>query len=70
MLLENRWQKAGDLCSRLLTWCKLQVDPEQRLGSGPTGAEEIKQHPWFASLDWGLMQVSMAGPSSPAFCCS
>ena len=27
-------------------------DPEKRFGSG--GAEEIKAHPWFSSIDWGM----------------
>lgn len=33
-----------------------QVDPQKRLGSGPTGTEEIKAHPWFDSLDWTAAQ--------------
>ncbi len=28
----------------------LQVDPDIRLGHG--GASELKEHPWFAGLDW------------------
>jgi len=32
-----------------------QKDPEQRLGSGPKGAEEIKSHPWFSSIDWDAL---------------
>lgn len=30
----------------------LQRRVEDRLGSGPTGAQEIKSHPFFADLDW------------------
>jgi len=30
----------------------LDKDPTTRLGSGPSDAEEIKAHPWFASLNW------------------
>lgn len=26
--------------------------PEDRLGSGPTGVQAIKHHPFFASVDW------------------
>ncbi len=37
--------EAKDLIMRLIT------DPELRLGSNG-GAEEIKQHPFFASIDW------------------
>lgn len=29
-----------------------QKDPQQRLGSGPKGAEELKIHPWFNCIDW------------------
>lgn len=38
---------ARDLCIKLL-----HKDPNQRLGSGPTDAEEIKSHPWFEAIDW------------------
>lgn len=27
-------------------------DPEKRLGSGPSGAAEVKAHPWFSGIDW------------------
>ena len=30
----------------------LERKVEDRLGSGPTDAEEIKEHPWFDELDW------------------
>lgn len=30
-------------------------DPNERLGSGPGDSEEIKQHPWFADIDWERM---------------
>ncbi|KAI3855203.1 hypothetical protein MKX03_026061 [Papaver bracteatum] len=30
----------------------LQKEPERRLGSGPTGADEIKKHKWFNSVNW------------------
>ena len=30
----------------------LTKDPKKRLGGGPTDAEEVKQHPFFKSLDW------------------
>ncbi|KAL4447890.1 hypothetical protein ABPG75_005109 [Micractinium tetrahymenae] len=37
-----------DLITRLLT-----KDPAQRLGA-QAGADEVKQHPWFASISWPL----------------
>lgn len=30
----------------------LERDPRKRLGSGPTGSEEIRNHPWFSDLNW------------------
>lgn len=39
-------EEAVDLLARLLN-----KNPEQRLGS-KYGAEEIKQHPFFADIDW------------------
>lgn len=29
-----------------------QKNPEKRLGSGPEGAKGIKEHPWFAGVNW------------------
>lgn len=49
--------EAEDLCRRLL-----QRDPTKRLGSGPSGAEEIKAHPWFDGIDWGLMATRQLQP--------
>ncbi|CAG9312432.1 unnamed protein product [Blepharisma stoltei] len=40
----------------------LQKDPEQRLGSGDLGADEIKTHPWFTTLDWFLLENKLIQP--------
>jgi protein-serine/threonine kinase len=41
-------------------------DPNRRLGSGPTDADEIKAHPWFASIDWpALENKTMTPPFVP-----
>ena len=43
-----------------------QVNPERRLGSGKTGAEEIKKHKWFGRLDWAaLQQKRLPAPIKP-----
>uniref|UniRef100_A0A667I228 Ribosomal protein S6 kinase n=1 Tax=Lynx canadensis TaxID=61383 RepID=A0A667I228_LYNCA len=39
-----------DLLQRLL--CK---DPKKRLGAGPQGAQEVKNHPFFQGLDWAAL---------------
>jgi serine/threonine protein kinase len=33
----------------------LNRDPEQRLGTGPNGTQQIKNHPWFADIDWAAL---------------
>ncbi|XP_013166043.1 PREDICTED: uncharacterized protein LOC106116681 [Papilio xuthus] len=39
--------EARSLLTQLLT-----ADPSQRLGGGPAGIDEIKQHPYFRGVDW------------------
>ncbi|KAG2855956.1 hypothetical protein PC113_g12007 [Phytophthora cactorum] len=40
--------------------------PENRLGCGPDGVEEIKQHPFFAEIDWDkLLRMEMEVPRPP-----
>ena len=38
---------AFDLLEKLL-----KFDPQSRIGCGGQGAQEIKEHPFFASIDW------------------
>ncbi|KAI9140151.1 kinase-like domain-containing protein [Paraphysoderma sedebokerense] len=53
--------EARDLLSGLL-----QRDPLKRLGSGPTGAQEIQRHPYFYDLDWNeVYQRKMRPPYVP-----
>jgi len=40
----------------------LTKDPIRRLGSGPKDAEEIKPHPFFASIDWEKLQRGEIAP--------
>ena len=52
---------ARDICAKLL-----HKDPNQRLGSGATDAEEIKSHPWFECIDWSkILEKTITPPYQP-----
>jgi hypothetical protein len=52
---------ARDMLGRLLT-----RDPTQRLGCGPTDAQEIKGHPFFAGTPWKeLVELKIPSPWVP-----
>jgi hypothetical protein len=34
----------------------LEKDPTKRLGSGPKGISEIKEHPFFETIDWNSVE--------------
>ena len=40
----------------------LQSDVSRRLGCSSTGAEEIKGHPWFGSLNWSDLEAGTVKP--------
>lgn len=40
----------------------LQKDPLKRLGSGPKGAEEIKTHKWFRTINWKKLETRELEP--------
>lgn len=40
----------------------LQKRPEQRLGCTDKGMDEIKEHPFFESIDWGLLEAGYIDP--------
>lgn len=48
---------AADLIKRLL-----QVDPAARIGMGPAGISEIKQHRWLSKINWDniVLQKTLA----------
>ena len=42
------------------------IDPEQRLGSGDHGLENIKSHPFFKSIDWdAILKKEIKPPFTP-----
>lgn len=42
----------GNCAIELIKDHPVQVNPENRLGSGPAGCKEIMSHEWFSSLNW------------------
>ncbi|KAJ8772364.1 hypothetical protein K2173_027541 [Erythroxylum novogranatense] len=40
----------------------LQKEPSSRLGSGPVGGDEIKQHKWFRSINWKKLEARELEP--------
>ena len=41
----------------------MQKDAGKRLGSGPSGSEEIKSHKWFKSVNWKSLEAREIRPS-------
>ena len=50
-------ENARDICLKLL-----DKNPNTRLGSGPTDAEEIMQHPWFSCINWNAIYQKQQPP--------
>ncbi|XP_063810787.1 ribosomal protein S6 kinase alpha-1 isoform X2 [Pseudophryne corroboree] len=47
--------------------CLFKRNPVNRLGSGTDGAEEIKRHPFFSTIDWNkLFRREISPPFKPA----
>jgi serine/threonine protein kinase len=49
--------EAKDLISKLL-----DVNPKTRLGSGPNGAKDIKNHSFFKTMDWNRLEQKHIEP--------
>jgi hypothetical protein len=43
----------------------LNRNPSKRLGAGPEGADEIKRHPFFKSIDWQVVKEKKMQPPKP-----
>ena len=46
----------------------LDVNDETRLGSGPYGVKEIKDHPFFKNIDWELLEQKLMDPPQTEKC--
>ena len=54
-------KEAVDLLTKLFI-----KDPEKRLGSGPNGLNDIKSHPFFASINWeSILEKKIKPPFTP-----
>lgn len=48
----------------------MEKSPSHRLGSGPTDAEEVKEHHFFYGLDWDkLLRKGYTPPYNPNLVC-
>ena len=63
-VLEETWdnpkhfdKEASDLVNKLLT-----KPVKKRIGSGKTGAEDIKKHKWFRGLNWAALYNKQLEP--------
>lgn len=63
-IVKNKVKMPSYLTSEAITLLKglLQKDPSKRLGGGPKGAEEIKGHKWFKSLNWRKVEGRQLQP--------
>lgn len=53
--------------AKLILSLLLERNPKKRLGSGPTGVEEIKKHKFFEGIDWTkLLNKEIKTPFKPA----
>jgi len=60
-MMPNFSQDALDLLIGLL-----KRNPEERLGSGPAGIDDIKKHIWFMDIEWDdLLAKKVEPPYKP-----
>jgi p90 ribosomal S6 kinase len=48
--------------AQLLLRALFKRNPANRLGAGPTGVQEVKNHPYFASIDWDKLEQKILNP--------
>ncbi|KAK1286780.1 Serine/threonine-protein kinase AtPK2/AtPK19 [Acorus calamus] len=57
------WWSVGILLFEMVTGKLLQKEANKRLGSGPGGSQEIKNHKWFKSINWRKLDAREIQPS-------
>eukprot|EP00808_Paulinella_micropora_P003413 g37728.t1 len=61
----NFVNKVSPECKTLIRGL-LRMDPKQRLGAGPTGWQEVKDHEWFDGMNWADMaEKKLEAPFKP-----
>lgn len=62
---------AFHVCSEIITFIilmrilfsqLLQKEPCRRLGTGPDGGDDIKNHKWFRSINWKKLEIREMEP--------
>ena len=51
----------SEQCKQLIV-SLLNRNPSKRLGAGPEGSEEIKQHQFFEGIDWSTVRFKKLQP--------
>ncbi|KAL8154394.1 hypothetical protein V2J09_012154 [Rumex salicifolius] len=64
-IIKDKIKLPSFLTSEAHSLLKLLIhkDPSKRLGSGPTGTEEIKRHKWFKAINWKKLEAREIQPS-------
>ncbi|RIA97578.1 kinase-like domain-containing protein [Glomus cerebriforme] len=58
---ENARDSVSEECLDCLRrFCERDIS--KRLGCGPNGLEDIKQHPWFIGIEWDKLDKKLANP--------
>ena len=53
-VLKLAFYLSNDACSIIIAL--MNRNQNKRLGAGKEDAEEVKRHPWFASIDWKVAE--------------
>lgn len=54
--IQFNFPKKFNSSSKLIVKQLMAKNPKKRLGSGPNGIQDIKNHPFFCDIDWDLLE--------------